>query len=99
MIKQKATANKIFFREEFRIYRIFECTNLVNMEFDLEQREFIELNKLLKILGWVESGGQANMFITEGDVYVNDEQEFRKRRKLKKGDVVSFNGQRVTIFS
>ena len=69
------------------------------MEFDLELRAFIELNKLLKILGWVESGGQANMFITEGDVYVNDEQEFRKRRKLKKGDVVSFNGQRVTIFS
>ena len=69
------------------------------MEFDLEQREFIELNKLLKLLGWVESGGQANMIITEGDVYVNNDQEFRKRRKLKKGDVVSFNGQNVTIFS
>lgn len=69
------------------------------MKFDLEQREFIELNKLLKILGWVESGGQANMVITEGDVYVNEEQEFRKRKKLRNGDLVSFMDQKITIGS
>lgn len=69
------------------------------MKFDLEQREFIELNKLLKILGWVESGGQANMVITEGDVYVNEDQEFRKRRKLRNGDVVSFMDQEISIGS
>jgi len=91
--------NKIFLEEELRIYSIFELTNLVNMDFDLEGNEFIELNKLLKILGLVESGGQANLVITEGEVYVNEEQEFRKRKKLKKGDQVSFMNQTVNIIS
>ena len=67
------------------------------MDFDLEQNEFIELNKLLKILGWVESGGQAHMFISSGDVFVNDLQELRKRKKLRKGDTISFNNQTVNI--
>ncbi len=67
------------------------------MEFDLEQKEFIELNKLLKILGWAESGGRANLFITEGDVFVNGEAEFRKRKKLKSGDIVEFMEQKVAV--
>lgn len=99
MIKIMTDRNNIFLKEELRIYSIFELTNLVNMDFDLEGNEFIELNKLLKILGLVESGGQANMVITEGDVYVNEVQEFRKRKKLKKGDVVSFMGQSVKVTS
>lgn len=69
------------------------------MEFNLEQKEFIELNKLLKILGWVESGGRANMFISEGDVYVNGEQEFRKRKKLRIGDEVEFMDQKIKVVS
>ncbi len=67
------------------------------MEFQLEKNEYIELNRLLKLLGLVESGGQANMFITEGQVKVNGNVEFRKRNKLRKGDVVSFMEQEVKI--
>jgi len=67
------------------------------MEFELEQKEFIELNKLLKLLGWVESGGRANLFISEGDVNVNGKVELRKRKKLVKGDIVEFMDQKVTI--
>lgn len=67
------------------------------MEFELEQKEFIELNKLLKLLGWAESGGRANLFITEGDVLVNGEAEFRKRKKLISGDTVEFMEQKVTV--
>jgi len=69
------------------------------MEFELEQKEFIELNKLLKILGLVESGGQANMMITEGQVLVNNELEFRKRKKLKPGDMIRFMEHTVEIVS
>jgi ribosome-associated protein len=67
------------------------------MEFDLENHEFIELNKLLKILNLVESGGQANMMISEGEVQLNGELETRKRKKLFKGDVIEFMGERVEI--
>ena len=67
------------------------------MEFELGKHEFIELNKLLKILNWVESGGQANMVITEEDVLLNGMIETRKRKKLFKGDVVEFMGQKVKV--
>jgi ribosome-associated protein len=67
------------------------------MEFDLEKHEYIELNKLLKILNLAESGGQANMMITEGEVTLNGTLETRKRKKLFKGDVIVFMGQNVKI--
>jgi len=67
------------------------------MEFQLEKNEYIELNRLLKLLGLVESGGQANMFITEGQVIVNGKVEFRKRNKLREGDIVSFMEQEVKV--
>ncbi len=67
------------------------------MEFDLEKHEYIELNKLLKILNLVESGGQANIMITEGEVTYNGAVETRKRKKLFRGDVISFMGQEVKV--
>ena len=67
------------------------------MEFHLENNEYIELNRLLKLLGLVESGGQANMFITEGQLIVNGKTEYRKRNKLRIGDVVLFMDQEVRI--
>ena len=35
--------------------------------------EYIQLNQLLKALGWVENGGAANAAIDEGYVMVNGE--------------------------
>lgn len=67
------------------------------MEFQLEKNEYIELNRLLKLLGLVESGGQANMFITEGEVRVNGDVEQRKRKKLRAGDQVNFMDHQVLI--
>ena len=67
------------------------------MEFKLENNEYIELNRLLKLLGLVESGGQANMFITEGQLKVNGQTEYRKRNKLRIGDVVIFMEQEIKI--
>ena len=66
-------------------------------EFELNKHEFIELNKLLKFLGWVETGGEAKIRIEDGEVEVNGQVEFRKRCKLRKGDKVSYQGQIVNI--
>lgn len=67
------------------------------MEFELGDHEYIELNKLLKILNLVESGGQANMMITDGEVFLNGDLETRKRKKLFKGDLIEFMGEHVEI--
>jgi len=66
------------------------------LEFTLSS-EFIELNKLLKMLSLVESGGQANAVITEGLVLYNGEVDTRKRLKLRKGDCVVFAETRIKI--
>lgn len=67
------------------------------IEFQLESHPFIELNKLLKLLSLVESGGEANMLITEGLVSVNGITETQKRKKLRIGDVVEFDNQKIII--
>ncbi len=66
-------------------------------EFELEGYEFIELNKLLKITGLVGTGGEANTFIVNGEVMVNGAVEIQKRKKIRDGDVVEFQGQQVKI--
>jgi ribosome-associated protein len=66
-------------------------------DFKLEGREYIELMKLLKFLGLVESGAEAKMVIDEGLVAVNGKTELRRRCKLRPGDVVSFDGQQIDI--
>ena len=66
------------------------------LEFKLDS-EYIELNKLLKILCLVESGGQANNLITEGFVRFNGEVDTRKRLKLRKGDKIEFAEMLIKI--
>jgi len=65
--------------------------------FELEDYEFIELNKLLKIMQLVGSGGEAKQFIDEGLVQVNGEVEKQRRKKLRSGDKVHFNGEEVEV--
>ena len=59
--------------------------------------EYIELMALLKIAGIADSGGQAGMMITEGYIKRNGETEFRKRAKLKPGDIIEFENKRIEI--
>ena len=65
--------------------------------FELEGREFIELNNLLKITGLCESGGRAKILIGDGQVKVDGKTELRKRCKIQTGQVVEFEGQQVTV--
>jgi len=67
------------------------------MEFQLNEQEYIELNVLLKLLNLVDSGGMAKMLILDNQVKVNNQVENRSRRKLRVGDVVSFQKVKVVI--
>jgi ribosome-associated protein len=66
-------------------------------EFMLNNREYIELNNLLKVLGLCDTGGMAKAAIAEGHVRVNGSLELRKRCKLRKGDKVVFEGHEIII--
>ena len=68
-------------------------------EFSLNGREYIELNKLLKLMNLVSTGGEANIRIDSGEVMVNDVVETRRRNKLRGGDIVSFGEGKILITS
>lgn len=59
--------------------------------------EYIQLNQLIKAMGWCENGAQANTLIDEGLVKVNGVVEHRKRNKLVPGSKIEFEGQQVII--
>lgn len=59
--------------------------------------EFIQLNQLIKAMGWTENGAAANGLIDGGQIKVNGNVEYRKRNKLVPGDTIYFKGEQVTI--
>lgn len=64
--------------------------------FNLEG-EFIPLIQLLKATDLVSSGGEAQMVVTNGWVKYNGVTDYRKRLKVKKGDVIEFNNQEIKV--
>jgi len=58
---------------------------------------YIQLNQLLKALGWCESGGEANVLIDNGKVKVNGAVELRRRNKIYSGFKVEYDSKTVTI--
>ncbi|WCT10975.1 RNA-binding S4 domain-containing protein [Mucilaginibacter jinjuensis] len=66
------------------------------INFELEG-EYIPLIQLLKATNLVQTGGEAQIVVSEGEVTYNGEVDYRKRLKVKKGDVVEFRGQKITI--
>ena len=65
--------------------------------FELEDHEFIELNNLLKVTGFCESGGLAKIMIGDGQVKVDGKVELRKRCKIRTGQMVEYQGQTITV--
>ena len=65
--------------------------------YELRGEEYIELIKLLKSMRISESGGQAKLMVEDGLVFRNGEPEFRKRAKLRAGDVIDVLGYTIKI--
>lgn len=59
--------------------------------------EFIKLGQALKAVGLVDSGVEAKIVITNGEVKVNGAVEIQRGKKLYDGDIVSFDGQEIKI--
>ena len=59
--------------------------------------EPIELCKLLKIANMVGGGGEAKTMISEGNVLVNNEVVVQKRKKIRHGDIIEYNGKIIEL--
>lgn len=59
--------------------------------------EYIKLDQLLKLAEIAQSGGEAKIFIISGDVMVNGEVEFRRGKKLRKGDIVKYQNIEIGV--
>ena len=57
-----------------------------------DSKEFITLNEFLKLANIISTGGQAKWYLQENEVYVNDELENRRGRKLYPGMKVRVEG-------
>ena len=69
---------------------------MADLEFKLKE-EFIELHKLLKLMGLCENGGEAKHVISAGLVRVNGEVETRKAFKTRAGHKVEFNNEIIQV--
>ncbi len=65
--------------------------------YELKGEEYIELIKLLKTMRISESGGQAKLMVEDGIVFRNGEPEFRKRAKLRAGDLIEVFEYKIRI--
>ncbi len=59
--------------------------------------DYIPLIQLLKAAGLVQSGGEAQLVVTEGYVKYNGNVDYRKRLKVQRGDTVEFNGETIRV--
>ncbi|WP_207532570.1 RNA-binding S4 domain-containing protein [Desertivirga arenae] len=66
------------------------------IEFKLEG-EFIPLIQMLKATNLVQTGGEAQIVVSEGLVKYNGEVDTRKRLKVKRGDVVEFENNKIIV--
>ena len=59
--------------------------------------EIITLGQFLKFADIIESGGEAKLFLSQNDVFINDELDVRRGRKLRPGDKVVILGESYLI--
>jgi ribosome-associated protein len=81
-----STVRRSFLTEDRMQTTTFELTS-----------EFIELNQLLKLVGFVDSGGAGKIMVASGAVSVDGKKELRKTAKIRAGQVVSVGDVRITV--
>ncbi len=64
---------------------------------NLEGSDYIQLCDLLKAANLCQTGGHAKLVISEGEVKVDGKTEFRKRCKIKSGQIVEYNQEKIQV--
>ena len=66
------------------------------IDFDLD-REHVELNQLLKLVGIADSGGQGKAIVASGAVTVDGAVELRKTAKIRAGQAVRIGDVEIRV--
>lgn len=66
------------------------------LQFQLD-REYVELNQLLKMVGLCDSGGAGKALVAEGVVSVDGQPELRKTAKIRAGAVVTLGDVQISV--
>lgn len=67
-----------------------------HVDFILE-RDFVELNQLLKLTGVVDSGGAGKHLVAEGSVQLDGQIELRKTCKVRSGQIVMVGDVEIKV--
>lgn len=59
--------------------------------------EFITLGQLLKVLDLVSTGGEVKYFLNTNKIFINNEEDNRRGRKLRMNDRVLINDKEYEI--
>jgi ribosome-associated protein len=66
------------------------------LTFELD-RDYVELNQLLKLTGLCDSGGAGKAIVASGDVSVDGQVELRKTCKIHAGQVVRIEDVEIHV--
>ena len=66
------------------------------IDFDLD-RDHVELNQLLKLVGLADSGGQGKAIVASGDVTGDGVVELRKTAKIRAGQIVRVGDAEIRV--
>ena len=67
-----------------------------HIDFELD-RDHVELNQLLKLVGLCDSGGAGKAIVASGAVTVDGEVELRKTCKIRAGQVVVVDDVEIRV--
>jgi ribosome-associated protein len=68
------------------------------LDFELD-RDFVELNQLLKLVGLCDSGGAGKQLVASGVVQVDGATELRKTAKIRTGQQVRVDGVVIRVIA
>jgi ribosome-associated protein len=68
------------------------------IEYTLTQ-DFIELNHLLKLTGFADSGGAGGALVATGVVKVDGQIELRKRNKIRAGQRIEIADSEIFVLA
>lgn len=67
------------------------------MEIIKIETEYITLAQFLKIVGLIDTGGQAKYFLLENKLLLNNELESRRGKKVYQGDIIKIGKEEFII--
>ena len=66
------------------------------LRFELES-DYVELNQLLKLVGFCDSGGAGKALVASGVVCVDGVTELRKTRKIRAENRITVAGHEIIV--